>query len=243
MSVKVAFPEFPAVGVAIDTVLLRTKDIATVDNRQVSPKQLQVLLVKKADEKEWHLPGTILRNGETPRDSIKRITEKKIDMGDIHFEQLYTVADDPERDERGHIISIVYIGMAKEINDIVADNHKDLYKAQWFWVGKEKKPNNERTFTNEETAESFSFLKYDHHTIVADTINRVKNKLMYTDIGFEFADSIFTIKELENIYEAIYERSIPAFRRFIENKIEYTEKMSDGKAFRPAKLFRKKTKH
>ena len=63
---------------------------------------------------------------------------------------------------------------------------------------------------------------------------------MYTDVGFNFIGKLFTIKELENTFSAINERTIPGFRRIIGNKVIGTGKMSDGKAFRPAELFMKK---
>lgn len=238
--IKEAFPEFEKPAVAVDTVIIRVKDCVEGSNRQVPIKQMQVLLVKKPEEKEWHLPGTILRLGETPRDSIKRIIDNKVSIGDIAFEQLYTVADDPMRDERGHIISLVYIGMCNNTQAEESEESSEFEK-QWFWISKpHENDNNARTFTGETDDSKFMYLKYDHHKIVSDTISRLKGKLMYTSIGFNFVSKLFTIKELENTFNAINERAIPGFRRLIINKVVGTGKISDGKAFRPAELFMKK---
>lgn len=241
INVKEAFPEFGKPSIAIDTVILRVKDTDIESNRQVSNKQLQVLLVKKPTEDKWHLPGTILRLGETPEDAFNRIANNKVNLDDTKFEQLYTVADNPLRDERGHIISIVYIGMTNSITNIAKDMSNSEYETQWFWVGRaNKEDNNSRCYIGEDSEESFKNMMYDHHIIVADTINRLKGKLFYTDIGFNFVDKLFTFKILENTFIAINERNIPGFRRSIGNKVEGTGKMSDGKAFRPAELYRKK---
>lgn len=242
--IKEAFPEFEKPSVAIDTVVLRVKDYEIVSNRQMPRKRIQVLLVKKDNETQWHLPGTILRLGETPIDSIKRIMNDKVNFGNISFEQLYTVADNPFRDERGHIISIVYIGMINNSDDIIENINGSEYKSQWFWVGhKEKENSNIRRFTGEDNNESVSSLMYDHDKIVADTIERLKGKLLYTDIGFNFVGEKFTLRDLENTFNAINERNIAGFRRIIANKVEETGIINKGKAFRPAELYRKKSKH
>lgn len=232
-NIKEAFEDFPKPSIAIDSVILRVKDTEEYINRQVSKKQLQVLLVKKSGEAQWHLPGTILRLGEVPKDAIERILNENISVEDIKLEQLYSVTDDLFRDIRGHIISIVYIGMINKTPDKIIN---DSYEQQWFWIGKPK----DRIYHGENTHEATSRLMYDHERIIDDTINRLKGKLMYTDIAFNFIDKEFTITELENVFVAINERSIPSFRRYIANKIKSTGKKTDGNAFRPAELFIKK---
>lgn len=239
MSVREAFPEFEKPSVAVDTVILRVKDIEESTNKHVSMKQLQVLLVKQQGNDFWHLPGTILRLGETPNDAIGRIMKNKVNVKDTHFEQLYTVADNVERDKRGHIISIVYIGMHKDMS-VAAFADDTEYKSQWFWVGRLFSGQKNREFTGEDTHESIEYLGYDHAGIISDSINRLKGKLMYTDIGFEFIGDMFTLRDLENSFTAINERIIPGFRRFIANKVQKTGIMSDGKAYRPAELYRKR---
>lgn len=234
MEVNEAFKEFPKPSIAVDTVILRVGDIEDESKRHGSFKKMQVLLVKKDDENEWHLPGTIMRLGETSTEAISRIINDKSKLNCINFEQLYTVDNNVNRDPRGHIISIVYIGMysnqdsSKDLGDI-----GDSYKSQWFWV------NTDRTFVGLTNGEKVKTLKYDHVNIINDTISRVKGKLLYTDIGFNFVDDKFTIRELESTFEALNERQIPGFRRVIANKIEGTGIMISGKAYRPAELYKK----
>lgn len=243
MSIKVneAFPEFEKPSVAIDIVLTRVANASENTKKRVASKGLQVLLVRKLDEKEWHLPGTILRLGETPKDAISRIINNKVDIDDIKLEQLYTVADNPMRDERGHIISIVYVGMIDNETALNKTLAQIGYESQWFWVGKKNKETNKRSFINDDCTAIFSELKYDHAKIVHDTVERLKGKLLYTDIGFNFLGKEFTLKELENTFEAISERTIPAFRRVMANKVVGTGKMSHGNAYRPAELFKRLT--
>ena len=237
--VKEAFPEFEKPSVAIDIVLTRVENMVENTNKRVSARGLQVLLVKKPDEEEWYLPGTILRLGETPTDAISRIINDKVNINDIKLEQLYTVADNPMRDERGHVISIVYIGIISDTQP-TADLQREGYESQWFWV---EKPNSEtkvRSFISDKYTEILRDLKYDHSKIVDDTISKLKEQLLRTDIGFSFLGKEFTLKELENTFEAVNENVIPGFRRIIANRVENTGKTVGGKAYRPAELFKKK---
>ena len=229
--VKEAFPEFEKPSLAVDAVILRVKDTEDkVDNRQISNKQLQILLVKKPDEDKWHLPGTMVRLGETFNDAIKRIVDTE---SNISFEQLYTV-DDPLRDDRGHIVTTVHIGMSDGLSKVVITND---YESRWFWISR---ASDNRYFIDTTVGFTQEELKYDHNKIIEDTLKRLKGKLLYTDVGFNFIGNKFTIKELENTFNAINERTIPGFRRIISNKVIGTGELSDGKAFRPAELFIKK---
>ena len=235
--IKDAFPEFEKPAVAVDTVILRVKDVDVADVNHVPLKQLQVLLVKKPGKENWHLPGTILRLGETPSDAINRVIAHKENVNNIAFEQLYTVADDVERDPRGHVISIVYIGM---INDNEVIENAGGYEQGWFWVTKPSTSDRHRKFVFESSNEAMTYLEYDHHKIINDTIARLQGKLLYTDIGFNFIGKEFTLKKLENTFNAINERVIPGFRRIIANKVDKTGKMEVGNSYRPAELYVKK---
>lgn len=235
--IKEAFKGFEKPSIAVDTVIIRVSDFGESTKRQLAKKKLQVLLVKDDNENEWHLPGTIIRLGETSKSAILRIFNQYNKIDDIKFEQLYTVDNDLYRDERGQVISIVYIGMLNEQSyDLDMGFINEKYRSQWFWVDKD------RFFENLKNGDKIRSLKYDHVSIINDTIARLKGKLLYTDVGFNFVKETFTIRELEDTFSAINERQIPGFRRIIANKIEDTGLVSDGKAFRPASIYKRKEK-
>lgn len=228
---KEAFSEFEKPSVAVDTVILRVKDIAERDGKRLVPKMVQVLLVRKQGSEKWQLPGTIVRLGETSMDAIERkLGTEVVENG--AFEQLYTVDNNIDRDERGHVISIVYLDMLKPNS-----NSKGLdlegYDVQWFWVSRD------RYFMNVASQEILDELAYDHKSIVSDAIERIKGKLLYTDIGFNFVGETFTVRELEYTFEALNEYKIPGFRRLISDRITGTGEMSKGNAFRPAEVYRR----
>lgn len=239
--VKEAFKEFARPSVAVDSVIFRVVDNEETSNRGIPRKSLQALFVRKKNSDEyWHLPGTMLRLGETSKEALNRIMNDKAQVGEIYFEQLYTVDDNPLRDKRGHIISIVYIGIAKANQQIEMAEDSE-YESKWFWMDlRVDEKSGKRSFESEDGKAILDTLMYDHTQIFEDALKRLQGKLMYTEIGFKFVGKTFTIKELENTFCAINMNVIPSFRRVIMQKIEETGIKTDGNAFRPAQLFRLK---
>lgn len=79
---------------------------------------------------------------------------------------------------------------------------------------------------------------FDHYKILDYGIDRLRNKVEYTPIAFNLLPRLFTVKELQNVYEAIMGREILNFRRKMAEMIIETDEKIEGKAFRPAKVFK-----
>ena len=75
-------------------------------------------------------------------------------------------------------------------------------------------------------------------------MERLRNKLEYTDIVFNMMPELFTLGELQKVYEIILGKKLldPAFRRIIADKVEKTEFVKTGAGHRPSVLFRYKKK-
>ena len=60
---------------------------------------------------------------------------------------------------------------------------------------------------------------FDHATMIRYAVRRMRGKLDYTELGFDFLEdsSSFTLPELREVYEAVLDRSLDAgnFRRTI----------------------------
>jgi 8-oxo-dGTP diphosphatase len=239
--VKEAFSEFSKPSIAIDAVIFRAKSKSDSTDEHPKDYGLQVLLVREIGHEQWQLPGTILRLGETPKDAMNRISDKKVDINKVRLNQLYTLADNVERDPRGHIISIVYYGVLKMSESEIQrelENKQEYgsarYEWQWFWVDKNNVPQGSPygTVTN---------LMYDHESIIRDSVERLSRIVDSSDIAYEFIGKEFTISQLKSIYEMLVGRNIPSFRRNIKEKIEKVDKKLEGSNFRPAELYVKKT--
>lgn len=81
-------------------------------------------------------------------------------------------------------------------------------------------------------------LAFDHCKILDYAIDRVRNKIEYTPIALNLLPRLFTVKELQFVYEAIMGREILNFRRKMEDMIIETDEKIEGKPFRPAKVFK-----
>lgn len=68
----------------------------------------------------------------------------------------------------------------------------------------------------------------------------MKKKIEYTDIVFNMIPELFTLGELQQVYEVILGKKLldQAFRRIIDDKVEKTDKMRTGGGHRPSYLYR-----
>ena len=82
-------------------------------------------------------------------------------------------------------------------------------------------------------------LAFDHSKILLDALERLRGKIMYTDIVLNMLPETFTIREVQNVYELIYGKAIPTFRRLISPKIEPTGIKVGGSGYRPSELYRR----
>lgn len=81
-------------------------------------------------------------------------------------------------------------------------------------------------------------LAFDHYKIIDYALERVRNKIEYTPIALNLLPRLFTVKELQNVYEAILGEEILNFRRKMDDMIIETDEKIEGKPFRPAKVFK-----
>ena len=73
-------------------------------------------------------------------------------------------------------------------------------------------------------------LAFDHTRIISHAVDRLRNRIEYTDIVFNLMPEFFTITQLQKVYETILDRELSTvdFRHKIENKIEETDRFTDG---------------
>ncbi|CAB1244479.1 Bifunctional NMN adenylyltransferase/Nudix hydrolase [Clostridiaceae bacterium BL-3] len=83
-------------------------------------------------------------------------------------------------------------------------------------------------------------IAFDHAKIIEYAIERLRNKIEYTDIVFNLMPERFTLSELQQVYEIILGRELlaAAFRRKISGKVIETNEFSKSAGHRPSKLYR-----
>jgi 8-oxo-dGTP diphosphatase len=180
--------------------------------------QLQALLIKRGFEPEkgkWSLMGGFVSPNESTDDAAIRVLNQLTGMNNIYMEQLYCFSD-VNRDAAGRVISIAYFALIN-IADY-SDQLQQDHEARWFPM--DKIPN----------------LIFDHKQMVVTAKERLQHKVANHPIGFELLPEKFTLPQLQNLYEAIYEQQLDK-RNFtrkilalgILNKLNEKEKESSRK--------------
>lgn len=82
-------------------------------------------------------------------------------------------------------------------------------------------------------------LAFEHAKVIQYALDRMKNKVMYTDIAFSLMPELFTLTELQKVYEVLYRRELADayFRKKVKRMLTKTALLSEGKRFRPSKLY------
>jgi 8-oxo-dGTP diphosphatase len=185
---------------------------------------LQVLLVKRGVppfEGQYAIPGGFIRGDESLEEAALRELHEETGVRNVFLEQLYTFGD-PKRDPRSRVITVAYYALiASDKLSLVAG--ADAAEAQWF------------------PASSLPPLAFDHKSILDYALERLRNKLEYTTVGFQLLPEKFTLGELQAVYEAILGRQLD--KRNFRRKLSLLgilkplrERQRTGR--KPAQLFR-----
>ncbi|MGL5575315.1 MAG: NUDIX hydrolase [Sarcina sp.] len=90
--------------------------------------------------------------------------------------------------------------------------------------------------------EGEDLVAFDHLKIIDYALERMKNKAQYTAIAFSLLPQLFTLTELQQVYEILLGRELikSNFRRWVSKIVEETDKTKKEGAHRPSRLFRLK---
>lgn len=186
---------------------------------------LEVLLVKHArgiKKGEWGLPGGWIKKEEGIDLAANRLLKELTGLENIYLEQLKAFGN-PSRFPLGRIITIGYYALInKEKYNVKAGYTAS--EAEWFRIEKVPK------------------LIYDHNEILEFSLEKLRNRVTQTPIGFNLLPEKFTLLQLMQLYEEIMgvKMDKPNFRRkFLKMKllVDLDEKEKDV-SHRAAKLYK-----
>lgn len=149
-------------------------------------KELKVLLIERGIEPFkgcWAFPGGFLNMDEDALAGARRELKEETGLEDAFIEQFHTFSE-PGRDPRGRVITIAHYALVK-IQEV--EGGDDAAQARWFSIG-EVPP-----------------LAFDHDRILRMAMSRLKEKIHFEPVGFELLPDVFTMPQLQNLYEAILE--------------------------------------
>jgi ADP-ribose pyrophosphatase YjhB (NUDIX family) len=151
-------------------------------------QEIKALLIKRDFEPEkgnWSLMGGFISKKESADDAAIRVLKQLTGLTDIYMEQLYCFSD-IKRDSAGRVISIAYFAL---IN--IHDYSEQLsHEAKWFPLNKLPR------------------LIFDHKAMIAKAKDQLQQKVANHPIGFELLPKKFTLPQLRNLYQAIYETEL-----------------------------------
>ena len=172
---------YPRFAVTVDVALFTIRE-----------GNLHVLLVERGEEPfigHWALPGGFVRIDEDLSQAATRelVEETAVHGGSWHLEQLGSYGS-PSRDPRMRVVTVAHWGICSELPDPKGGG--DAATA-------ELKP-------IEGIERGAIRLAFDHGQIMEDALERMRSKLEYTALAARFCKPRFTITELREVYEAVW---------------------------------------
>jgi 8-oxo-dGTP diphosphatase len=202
-----------ALSVTVDVVIFTIREGA-----------LQVLLVRRGIppfEGQYAIPGGFVREDELLEDAARRELEEETGVRNVFLEQLYTFGD-PARDPRGRVITVAYYALiATDKISLAASG--DAAEARWFSMS------------------DLPPVAFDHQRILDYALERLRNKLEYTTVGFQLLPEKFALGDLQAVYEVILGR--PLDKRNFRRKVALLGILKPLREWRktgrkPAQLYR-----
>ena len=222
---------YPRVGVTVDVVLLTVRSC-----------RLSVLLVQRKGHPYrgyWALPGGFIEPDDDLDGAARRELREEtgvhvageaagVHLG--HIEQLRSYGA-PDRDPRLRVVSVAYVGFTVQTVTAVAGS--DAADARFWAVDDLAIPG---IGSDDGVA-----LAFDHARIVADGVERARDKIEYTTLATAFLDEPFTLGELRRVYEAVWGESLHEgnFRRKVLSTPGFVEATGETAPTegRPAALY------
>jgi 8-oxo-dGTP diphosphatase len=174
---------------------------------------LKVLLVKRKIapfKGQFAIPGGFVLEDEDLEQAAVRELREETGVSDVYLEQLYSFGK-PDRDPRGRVVTVAYFALISADRKLKAGT--DAAEAAWFPV------------------DDLPPLAFDHATILNYALERLRNKLEYTTVGFQLLPEKFTLTELQEVYAAILGKEL--------DKRNFRRKMSVLKILKPLPEYRR----
>lgn len=213
-----ALADYPHPVVAVDTAVLTVQPLT--DGRS----QLAVLQVRRSGSHRhgsWALPGTFLHKGERLIDAVHRSLQTKAGIIGVTPTQLH-VFDEPDRDERGWVLSVAHLDAIPYPQLTGALHARDDVRLA--------------------PATTPGPLPYDHTRILTRAITHLQGRYTTEPDPAHFLPTTFTLSDLRLLHEVIAGQPLQrdTFRRAMKPHLTPTGTPTTGCRGRPAELFRRR---
>lgn len=165
-------------------------------------REIKVLLIERGNEPYlgyWALPGGFLRMDETIEECAARELREETNLSDVFLDQ-FKVYSRVDRDPRERVVTVAFIALVKpEDCRLIAGD--DASKAMWF------------------DEKMLPPLAFDHREIIREAREHLKEILRIKPVAFALLNKVFTISELQTLYEVINQTSYDR-RNFLRTAID-----------------------
>jgi len=171
-----------------------TKHLVAVDciifGYDLIEKEIKLLLFKRIVEPakgKWSLAGGFVEVDESLDASASRILKNLTGLDSVYLKQLYSYGE-VNRDPGARVISVVYFALIA-----LRDIDKDLAMENGVhWRSLNRLPD----------------LIFDHPLMVKRALRDLQEQLKIKPVGFELLPEKFTLVQLQDLYEALYQKKI-----------------------------------
>lgn len=181
-------------------------------------KEIKLLVIKRSFEPvrgKWSLAGGFVKKNESLDEAACRILHKLTGLKGVYMEQSYSYGE-IDRDRGARVISVAYSTLIKKQD--IDRQLKDQNGAHWHSISR------------------LPDLIFDHSGMVKRALNELQMQIKVKPAGFELLPAKFTLVQLQELYEAIYQKSVDKrnFRKKILSmnilqKLEEKEKETSKK--------------
>lgn len=204
--------EFFQIAISVDCVIFGFDD-----------NELKVLLIKSDLENfsdQWSLLGDLVRPDENLDNASYRVLKDRTGLDDVYLEQVYTFGE-VKRHPAGRVITTAYYSLINIKDHQLKLSHNELH---WH-------PVNE-----------IGTMAFDHKTILDTCLERLQSKIEEHPIVFNLLPEKFSLRELQNLYEAILGTKMDRrnFRKkfFLMDWLVDMNELEQDVPHRPGKLYR-----
>ena len=180
MKMKI-YPEGTRHLIAVDCIIF---------GYDILEKEIKLLLFKRIVEPakgRWSLAGGFVETNESLDEAANRILRKLTGLDSVYLKQSYAYGE-TDRDPGARVISVAYFALIA-----IRDINKELAEKNGVsWRSISRLPD----------------LIFDHPLMVKRALTELQNQVKIKPVGFELLHEKFTLVQLQDLYEAIYQRKV-----------------------------------
>ena len=183
-------------------------------------------------------PGGFVGTRESLNETAQRVLRDKLGLGRVFIEQLYTFGS-PSRDPRMRILSVAHYALvAPRRFEALSESGAQSGRVHVEWPGE---TGGAASVLDDDTGQALP-LFLDHQDMLGLAVQRIRGKLDYAPVGFQLLPESFTLRQLQEVHEAVREEPLnkDSFRRrmLASGQLHATGEREQGVSNRPAELYR-----